>query len=213
MSALTWLLWRFWWWIVDVFSGVPLDAFDVDKRLAIRAAKVLTRHRAPKPDQPPIAAGVGVVWLAPSTLGKERADWLLRHGLRGPKGTRAPYTPNLVPHILRALIRERDDEVKENARQASLVDEQAELKKRWELALVERDQDHHNAEQLRTKASREHATKLEEIARTERANRERSDAERDAVEAARRAERERCSLCQGGVTCSEHGGTGARRAV
>lgn len=213
MSVLMWLVFRVRWAIFDWIFGIPSDPYEVDKRLAIRAAKILTRHRTyklttgprkPDPHGGPFDTAEIRFWKAPSELGRERAEFILRNGLRGPKGVRVSYTPHLVPHIIRTMARERDDEFKQDARDAALVDDGPVLQAKWEAAVKQIDIDHANAEDLIRRAKVEHLARMrqqEEAIEAENAKRQAEyQAEMARIEAASLT----CSLCQGGVFCAEH---------
>ena len=116
MVNLWWVLSCVSWAISDFFRafgrrvGVLSSPRQRDRVLAHRAARVLTRHRVPlaeiagrckRPDQFPVG------WKAPSVLGMERAELVLR-------------LHSMPAHALRAMARDRDDEVLEDARVAEL---------------------------------------------------------------------------------------------
>lgn len=111
-------------------------------------------------------------------------------------------------HILRSLHRDRDDRVKRAAQEADAVDDGAELRRKWDEAIAQRDVDNRNAEELVRRAR--DARSAPERARVAAlvADDKRKIDERQAIEAAMRAEQAQCSLCQGGVFCARHTAAG-----
>ena len=187
-----------------MFAGCPEDPFDVDKRLAVRAAKILTRHRAKWAGSPSPRAETWE-WYAPTELGRERADFILRHGLKDGK-RRRPHT--MPQHILRALHRDRDDRVKAAAKEAESVDDAAELRRKWDAAIAQREIDNRHAEELERRArdvrSAPERERVERIMRQAAVQTEEQQAMLDRL----RVAQEKCSLCQAGVFCAEHTAAG-----
>jgi hypothetical protein len=103
ISTQIWYVFASLWWAIAL---LPRNPRQKERVLADRAARILTRHRAPAI---PSVMGSAPATLKCTELGVERAMWAAR---------KHP----LCKHVITALARERDDEVLADARAAEAVE-------------------------------------------------------------------------------------------